>query len=222
MKNNDTFIYVVLVESLTGFGKFIRMFSKYSYTHVAVCLREQLDDFITFSRKKHFSPFDCGFMHEKLDCYIFGKNKSVKLKIFKVPISNKSKIEIENFIKSISNDNKYLFNFLSMLTMPILHGFKIYKTYNCMSFVSKILEISNSVKLDKKYYKYNIKEIDKILTPYFYEEGLFFKEKNETQGYMQHIGIPKNIYLFLRLNIILLYRLIFERSASFEYMSSRK
>lgn len=58
-----------------------------------------------------------------------------------------------------------------MITMPILHGIYIEKKHNCMSFTGKILEISNTVQLDKPFYKYNIKEIDELLTK-TYGEGV--------------------------------------------------
>ena len=54
----------------------------------------------------------------------------------------------------INNDNEYIFNLYSMATMSLFHGFRIYKAHNCMSFVSKILKLSKSVNMTKKYYKY--------------------------------------------------------------------
>ena len=205
MQNN--YIYVVLVKALTGLGKFARLTNKYEYTHIAVCLDEKLDKFYTFSRKKHYSPFDCGYMIESLDCYAFGKNKKVKLKVFKIPVSSKNKKEIEEYIKNISNDSKYIFNFFSMITMSIFHGFKIYKSHNCMSFVSKIIELTDTVKISKPYYKYNIKELDELLIDYFYNEDYYEKKKIETKGYMDYVGIIKNILYFIRLNSKLIYRM---------------
>ena len=213
---NDEYIYVVLVKALTGLGKFARWFSKYDYTHIAVCLDDKFDDFITFSRRKHFAPFDCGFMHETLDCYAFGKNEKVKLKIFKVPVSEADKSNIVKFIENISKDESYLFNFLSMITMTIIHGFRIYKSYNCMSFVSKIIELSNSVKMEKPYYKYNIKEIDNLLGCYFYKEEYFKKLKTENKNYMDNVSVFKNIKLFFKLNEKLIYRLIAKRKDIYE------
>ena len=206
MQNN--YIYVVLVKALTGLGKFARLTNKYEYTHIAVCLDEKLDKFYTFSRKKHYSPFDCGYMIESLDCYAFGKNKKVKLKVFKIPVSSKNKKEIEEYIKNISNDSKYIFNFFSMITMPIFHGFKIYKSHNCMSFVSKIIELSNTVKMSKPYYKYNIKELDELLNDYLYNEDYYEKKKIETKEYMKYVGIIKNTLYFIKLNSKLIYRMV--------------
>lgn len=207
-ENQNNYIYVVLVKALTGLGKFARLTSKYDYTHIAVCLDEKLNKFYTFSRRKHYSPFDSGYMVETLDCYAFGKNKNVKLKVFKVPVSNVNKENIEKYMNEVSNDSNYIFNFYSMITMPIYHGFKVYKAHNCMSFVSKIIELSESVNMSKPYYKYNIKEIDELLSEYIYKEDLFEKKKIETNEYMNYVGIIKNILYFIKLNSKLIYRII--------------
>lgn len=207
-ENENNYIYVVLVKALTGLGKFARLTSKYDYTHIAVCLDEKFDKFYTFSRKKHYSPFDCGFMVETLDCYAYGKHKNIKLKIFKLPVSKENKKRIEKYIENVSKDSEYIFNFFSMVTMSIFHGFKIYKAHNCMSFVSKIIELSDAVNISKPYYKYNIKEIDELLTEYLYKEELLEKKKIETKGYMNYVGLAKNILYFIKLNSKLIYRLI--------------
>lgn len=214
MKNKN--IYIVLVKAHTGLGKFARFFSKYEYTHIAVCLDDELNDFITFSRKKHYSPFESGFMHEYIDYYAFGKNESVKLKIFKIPVNNENYIEIESYINQIENDKDYIFNIYSMATMSIFHGFKIYKAHNCMSFVSKIIELSNTVNMEKKYYKYNIKELDLLLKEYKYEEKEFIRGNNINKEYMNKVGIFKNIKFFISLNCKLLYRLVVKRNDYYE------
>ena len=215
-ENQNNYIYVVLVKALTGLGKFARLTNKYEYTHIAVCLDEKLDKFYTFSRKKHYSPFECGYMIETLDCYAFDKHKKVKLKVFKIPVSPKNKEEIEKYIYNISSDSEYIFNFFSMITMSIFHGFKIYKSHNCMSFVSKIIELTDTVKISKPYYKYNIKELDELLIDYFYNEDYYEKKKIETKGYMDYVGIIRNTRYFIKLNIQLIYRMIVKRNGKYD------
>ena len=114
----------------------------------------------------------------------------------------------KKYIENISEDSKYIFNFYSMITMPIFHGFKIYKAHNCMSFVSEIIELSDTVNMSKPYYKYNIKEIDKLLAEYLYKEDFFEKKKTETKDYMNYVGLIKNTIYFIKLNSKLIYRLI--------------
>ena len=95
-----------------------------------------------------------------------------------------------------------------MITMPIFGGFKIYKAHNCMSFVSKIIELSDTVNMIKPYYRYNIKQIDKLLTEYLYKEDFFDKKEIQTNEYMNHVCLIKNILYFMNLNGKLIYRLI--------------
>lgn len=213
MKNE--YIYIVLIKALTGLGKFSRKISKYEYTHIAVSLNDKMDDFVTFSRRRHYAPFDAGIMHEKREHYVFGKNEKVKIKIFKIPVSKEEKLKIENYIKKIESDKEYIFNLYSMITMHIFHGIEIYKTYNCMSFVSKIIELSNSVKLEKKYYKYNIEDIDKLLEKYVLKECYLDKSQDDNE-YMSRDGIIFNLKMFLKLNGQLIYRILFKRKTSKE------
>lgn len=211
VNKSEDYIYIVLVKALTGLGKFARKFSKYEYTHIAVCLNENIDDFITFSRKKHYTPFDSGFMHETLDCYAYGKYESIKLKVFRVPVTSKNKKEIEKYIETIANDKEYIFNLYSMATMSLFHGFRIYKAHNCMSFVSKVLELSKSVPMTKKYYKYNIKDLDILLSDYKYKEKYFYKTKIQNKNYMNKVSFISNVIMFLKLNGKLLHRIFSKR-----------
>lgn len=214
MKNND-YIYIILIKALTGLGKFSRKISNYDYTHIAMSFDDELDDFITFSRKKHYSPFNAGFMHEKREHYAFGKNKSVKVKVYKIPVSKSNIKIIKEYINKIENDNEYIFNLYSMITMPIFHGIRIYKAHNCMSFVSKIIELSNTVEMKKKYYKYDIKEIDKLLEKYLLNEYYLEKDKDD-DAYMNRDGIILNLKKFFVLNGKLLYRMLFKRNDKYE------
>lgn len=213
--NNNEYIYIILIKALTGLGKLSRKISNYDYTHIAVSFDDKLDDFITFSRKKHYSPFNAGFMHEKREHYVFGNNERVKIKVFKLPVSKSNIKTIKKYVNKVENDNEYIFNLYSMLTMPIFHGIKIYKAHNCMSFVSKVIELSNSIEMKKKYYKYNIKEIEQLLEEYLLDE--YYLEKNKDDiDYMKHEGIINYLKEFFVLNGKLLYRILFKRNDRYE------
>lgn len=213
LKNNEC-IYIILIKSLTGLGKLSRRISKYDYSHIAVSFDEKLNDFLTFSRKKHYSPFQAGFMHEKREYYAFEKNERVKVKVFKIPVSRSDFNLIKDYIYKIENDKEYIFNLYSMLTMPVFHGIEIYKAHNCMSFVSKVIELSNSVLMKKKYYKYDIKEIDEFLAPYFYKEYYLEKEEAKEEAkedtYMKRDNLVLHLKYFFELNGKLLYRMVFK------------
>lgn len=214
MGKNES-VYIVLIKALTGLGKFSRLFNKYEYTHIAVSLNKELREFATFSRKKHYSPFNAGFMYEKREHYVFGNNEKVKIKVFEIPVSKEDKDNITNYINRIEKDREYVFNLYSMITMPLLHGIKIYKAHNCMSFVSQIIELSNSVQMEKKSYKYSIKDMDDLLNDYLYKECYLEKEADDKE-YMSKVNMFQNIKLFFKLNATLIYRMLFKRNDSYE------
>lgn len=208
MKDNDDYIYVVLVKALTGLGGIVRTFGGYEYTHIAISFVKHKNEFITFSRRKHFAPFDAGFMRERVEHYAFGKHKRVKLKIFAIPVSHTVKQKIEDFVKSIEADREYVFNIISMITMPVLNGVDIYKSYNCMSFAGHIISMTGVVDMSRPYYKYDIKAIDELLKEYFLKEGYVTKKK-EDKDYMKHYGVCYNIKCFADLITELIHRKIF-------------
>ena len=74
--------------------------------------KEEMEDFVTFSRRSHYTPFNAGFMHEKVEHYAFGNHEKVKVKIFKVPATNIEKIK--DYIQKIEGDPEYIFNIYSI------------------------------------------------------------------------------------------------------------
>ena len=203
------YIYVVLEKSHTILGKVARLLDPYEYTHITVSLDGELKKFYSFSRLRHYGPFCSGITKETLDCYAYGNNKSVKLKVFKIPVTAEKKKEIVRFIKEVYDDRKnYYFNLYSALTMGIFHGFRIYKTHNCMTFVGRILELSGTFQMDKPYYKYSIEELDNLMSDYVFEEKYFIREVIESPHYMDRVGFLYNVGSFIKLNGILLSRLL--------------
>lgn len=213
MKNKN--IYVVLIKAMTGLGVFARKIFKYPYTHIAVCLDEELEDFVTFSRRKHFAPFDAGFMHEKREHYAFGKYKTFQAKVFKIPVTEENYEKIKAYVGQIENDEEYIFNIFSMVTMGLFHGVRIYKALNCMSFTAKIIELSEVTKLDRQYHKYNIKEMDELLKDYLWKEEEFHKNTDDEE-YMSRKVWLKNIGLYFKLNGQILFRMLFKFRSKFD------
>lgn len=163
-------LYIVLIRPHTLLGSVARKITGYEYTHIAVSPDSSLTDFISFSRRRHYLPFDAGFMHEKRDFYAFGRYSYFKAKIFRIDIADDNFVRVNKFIRNCEDDTELIFNLLSMVTMPIFHGINIQKAYNCMSFTAKILQLSGA-KPDKPFYKYSIKDIDEYLSDKCIFEG---------------------------------------------------
>lgn len=184
-ENNDIeYIYIILVKAMTGIGKFTRKLTKYDYTHIAVSFDESLTDFISFSRRNHYAALDSGIMHEYRSCYAYGDIEEFGAKVFKLPISKEKLENIKKMVYDLENDKDYMFNLFSMITMSIIHGFRIYKTHNCMSFAGLVIKETDSVEMKKPYYKYSIPELDKLMTDYLFFEGNLKKDDKTVENYM--------------------------------------
>lgn len=193
-------IYVVLIKAHTGLGTVARKIKKFEYTHVAVCLDTEFEDFISFSRRHHYLPADCGYMVEKRDFYAFGEHKNFKTKIFELDIPDENFQEVMDFINNCKKDSEMMFNAFSMIFWPV----EIYKTHNCMTFTAKIIELSGVVKLKKDYYKMRLKDIDEVLSSYVYSEG--YLDRSDSDGYEEYMRkysvgtkVLRTVKLFLAL-----------------------
>ena len=60
-------IYIVLIKAHTGLGSIARRLTGYPYTHIAVSLDRSMTDFISYSRRYHYIPFDAGYTHDYRD-----------------------------------------------------------------------------------------------------------------------------------------------------------
>ncbi len=210
-------VYIVLIKAHTGLGKVARKITKYDYTHIAISLDHSLTEFKTFSRRRHYLPLDAGFMNEYRDFYAFGKHKKVKIKVFKLRVSDEQYNDIEQFIDQCEKDRKYIFNIFSMITMPIFHGFQIYKAHNCMSFTARVIQLTGQIPFEKPYYKYSIKDLDNLLESHKIFEGhLRRKPSDGYEKYMKRPNALEGLAMSTRLIIILVKRLMFDKNSDTE------
>ena len=178
------YIYVVLIESYTGLGKILKKFTGYRYEHIAVSLDKSLTEFYSFSRKQHHHPFKAGFMKEYRDYYAFEEYQKFYSKIFAIPVTEEKYVEICGFIERLTDDDEQIFNLFAMLTTPIIHGFRVYKAHNCMDFTARVIEMAG-VELEKPFYKYDIPDIEKLLTGYPVKEG--YVKRRDSAEYEKYV-----------------------------------
>ncbi len=202
-------IYIVLIRAHTGLARMARLATGYPYTHIAVSLDSSLTNFITYSRRIHNLPACAGFMHEKRDYYAFGKYQCFGAKVFRLPVEDAQYRRILSFIRQCETDKEQLFNLLSMVTMPVLHGFPIYKAHNCMSFTARILALSGLFSMDRPDYRYDIRDMDRLMQSYcIYEGRLRRMDSPGYAAYMQPFPLYRRICSGCRLTGQLLYRML--------------
>ena len=175
----DKNIYISFIRTNTAFGALVRRLTKWKYSHVNICLDSKLNNFYAFATRNHKSELSAAFNMDYKDNYTLAKNKPVNITYYKIPVKKEEYEHIKNFINEIANDDEYIFNLLSMVTTTVLHGFEIHKSYNCITFISKILTFIESIKLSKKYYKYDLNELENEIKEFYYKEEVYYYEGKE-------------------------------------------
>ena len=177
-------IYIVLIKAHTGLGAAARRLTHYPYTHIALSLDRSMTDFISFSRRYHFFPFESGITHEYRHYYAFGKHKDFRAKIFRLSVDKEHYEAVLSYIAECMNDRDMRFNLFSMATMPIIGGFRIPHTENCMSFIVRCIELSGCAELRRPFWKYSIKDMDELLSGHLLFEGRIRRRNAPDDGYM--------------------------------------
>jgi len=177
-------LYIVLIKAHTGLGAFARRITHYPYTHIAVSTDCSMTDFVSFSRRYHFFPFESGITHEYRHYYAFGKHQDFRAKIFELNVDEEHYEKVMAYISECENDRKMKFNLFSMATMPVIGGFRIPHAENCMSFTARCIELSGCAAMERPFWRYSIKDMDELLSEHLYFEGRIKRGKVPDDGYM--------------------------------------
>ena len=184
---------ILFEKSNTNIGKLGRFVDAYPYTHVSISFDNE--NYLSFSRRKHHNPFDAGFMIEKMNYYAY---EDVELKVYEVDVTKKQIEKIYEFINEIKD---YPFDIYGMIKMFINRPRKKQDAYNCMSFVSRVLEIIEIPLIHKDYYENNIEDIENALIRYGLKpEILKVKKMENNDGYMEKVPMIEIIRSFIEIN----------------------
>ena len=206
----DSYIYVCFMATMTTIAKISRRISGCDYTHISIAFDEKLEDFVSFSRRSANTPLDAGIVWERKGDYVVPGQAAYRTKIYRIPVSREKLEQIRGLIREYEQDPEYMFNIFSMVTMTVFHGFSIYKTENCMSFVGKILEMTGAVTFSKPYYKYLPEEFIRLLSGYEYYDGMMPADSADKKHREREIGFWQKARLNARILLTLLYRMAFK------------
>lgn len=207
------FIYVVISKTPTKFAKLIRLFSKTEYNHAAISLDDDFQEIYGFARKQHNTPFYGGLVHESYERYTFGGEFSVPITVFRLPVSDEKYQEIEEDIKRTCADSKIIYNIISVLTYPVLHGISVPKAYTCSEYVWELVKKAGYELPDPRR-SYLPEDFLRDLKEYFYYAGTmreYLDDPPIRREYMMRYYAPftlRNFFQSLNMVTVALYRTV--------------
>ncbi len=169
---ND-YVYIVLSQTPTGVGKAIRRVGGLQYNHASIAFDENLNELYSFGRIKNRVPILAGFVKEYPERFSLRQAQCVNIIIYKIPITKEQLERGKSKIREIASEKEvYMYNLLSVVTFPLLHGFYTYKAFSCSEFVAHVLQYMNVLtNKDKKAFKYTPEDIMQEVTGEVHYEG---------------------------------------------------
>ena len=163
-------IYIMISRTPTMFGSVIRKFAKQQYNHASVAIDESLEHTYAFARFKHSTPLLGGLVRENLDRFTLRRDGEVPVIVYKIPVTD----EQYDFIKSridemMTKRKKFIYNLLSIVTYPFLHGCSMRNAFTCIEFAAYVLKYLGFLQ-DKPACKYKPDDLLVELADYKHKE----------------------------------------------------
>ena len=144
--NKDTdqrSIYILLSRTGTFPSRVIRFLSRMPYAHASIAFDENLDEMYSFARKRVHYPFYCGLIDEDINKGIFGRKKSTKCLVLRLPVTEEEYERAHDSVESFKADRKkYGYNYIGVFAARFHLAVERKYDYFCSQFVDKVLQMS--------------------------------------------------------------------------------
>lgn len=184
------YIFLIISSTPTKFGRLIRTIENLKYNHSAISFDEDLSEVYAFARQKHSVLLTGKLVEENLSRYTLNKVNYIDSVIFKIPVTDKQYKKAKKIIQDVQYDKEYMYNFLSVLSYPVLGGLSVYKSFSCVEFVVFLLS-QIGFNFSKPCCKYTPDDLYEIFKNHIIFEGnlcTVWKSTNRQSIYFDHIS----------------------------------
>ncbi|HZK33834.1 MAG TPA: hypothetical protein VFD33_00805 [Bacillota bacterium] len=162
-------IYVVLSATPTKIGLTIRALTRSGFNHVSISLNKDLSQMYSFARYRAHNALVGGFIKESPQRLTLGKDKSVQIKVYKIPLSDENYYRVQAFVYGIMESKEtYIYNSLAVLGRPLGMGSDTYRAFVCTDFVINSL-IQGGLEFNST--SLTPGQIGEALSPYLFYTG---------------------------------------------------
>lgn len=154
-------VYIVFSSTPYKIGKLIRRFTGESYNHVSISLDKELTRMYSFARRFYRTPFYGGFVKESRARYHL-KGVPSQIKICRLAVSDEDHDALAKRLQVMyDRRDQYLYNHLSVVTIPFHRLVPLKDAYVCTEFVAGQLHQLGMPVDHKKYY--SVGTLEKLL-----------------------------------------------------------
>lgn len=181
-------VYIVFSSTPYRIGKAIRSITREKYNHVSISLDRELTQMYSFARRFYRTPFYGGFVKESKARYHL-KGVPSKIKICRLPVSQEVYDALDNRLADMYlRKEQFLYNHLSILTVPFHRLLPVKDAYICSEFVVQQLSLLGMPLNSRKYY--SVGALDKLLDEYTVYTGNALPAENEDAEFFHAHPVP--------------------------------
>lgn len=172
-EKNTKKVYILIMHTYTRWARFIRFFTRFEYSHVAISLDKSCDYIYSFGRLKPRTIIG-GFTREYKHGEFFNIYNRTKCKIFEVSITKK---KYENLVKLLENMQKkkdnYKYDYIGVIARWFKIPVRFKNRYVCSYFVASVLKQTKIYDFNKKCYYVEPKDFDNMKGVSLVYKGLY-------------------------------------------------
>ena len=169
-------VYIVLSRTGTFVAKGIRRFTGEPYSHCSISFDPELKVMYSFARRGIYNPLNAGFIEERLDTGIFGRETETGCAVYCLELPGKDYEKIRGIVLSmLAKKEEYGYNFTGMFMAGINYPVTADKAFFCSQFVAWLMgQVGISI-ADKEYSLVKPGDVRDRLKAYMIYEGVLQK-----------------------------------------------
>lgn len=156
-------IFIIQMHTGTIPSIFIKLFTRYKYSHVLIATNKTFDKMYSFGRKTLFNPFNAGLVIENIDGNFFKRFNKTKCRIYRLCVTKEKYNKVVNLLNQFeSNINDYKYDIIGLFLKTMSIPIKREKHYVCTQFVAEILENAHIYEFGKSNLLVKPQDFEKI------------------------------------------------------------
>ena len=132
-------LYIMISETDTQLGRFIRSVSQFQYNHVSMSLDPTFHEWVSFGRYNREAPLYSGFITESPERFL-AKGFDTHVRIFRLPVSKERYEEIRNLFSHAGQaDCGLVYNTFDAMAAAFRRRVEIPGAFTCLSFACAVI-----------------------------------------------------------------------------------
>ena len=145
------YIYIIQMHTKTVPARFVKLMTRYRYSHVGICLEKDCDTIYSFGRRSLRNILNGGFVEEERKGAFFQKFHKTACRIYELEVNKEQYQSVKEQLAYIKeHQDEYKYDFVDAVLRNFWIPISFNKSYVCSQFVAEVLSRAGILKFDKK------------------------------------------------------------------------